>query len=119
MTSGSSAVPPTRRTAATKTPEATVSAMLAVGFKPGGSFTRVDKGIYTLADAVLAKLLLPGREGERCNTLVSLPLSGDCESGCRDGERGAAGSGRPRCAYARRRSDGRHGSSLSQGARQT
>ena len=34
-----------------KTPEATISAMLAVGSKPGGPFSRVDKGTYTLADA--------------------------------------------------------------------
>ena len=33
-----------------KTPEATVSAMLAVGSKPGGPFKRVDKGTYVLAD---------------------------------------------------------------------
>lgn len=33
-----------------KTPEATISAMLAVGSKPGGPFKRVDKGTYTLAD---------------------------------------------------------------------
>src|SRR5579862_8684752 len=33
-----------------KTPEATISAMLAVGSKPGGSFARVDKGTYTVAD---------------------------------------------------------------------
>ncbi len=33
-----------------KTPEATISAMLAVGSKPGGPFTRVDKGTYTIAD---------------------------------------------------------------------
>jgi hypothetical protein len=33
-----------------KTPEATVSAMLAVGSKPGGPFKRVDKGTYTLAN---------------------------------------------------------------------
>ena len=33
-----------------KTPEATISAMLAVGSKPGGSFKRVDKGTYGLAD---------------------------------------------------------------------
>ena len=32
-----------------KTPEATISAMLAVGSKPGGPFKRVDKGTYTLA----------------------------------------------------------------------
>jgi hypothetical protein len=32
-----------------KTPEATVAAMLAVGSKPGGPFTRVEKGTYTLA----------------------------------------------------------------------
>ena len=35
-----------------KTPEATISAMLAVGSKPGGPFTRVDKGTYTLANAL-------------------------------------------------------------------
>jgi hypothetical protein len=34
-----------------KTPEATISAMLAVGCKPGGPFKRVDKGTYTLAEA--------------------------------------------------------------------
>src|SRR5581483_38329 len=34
-----------------KTPEATISAMLAVGSKPGGPFSRVDKGTYTLADS--------------------------------------------------------------------
>jgi hypothetical protein len=33
-----------------KTPEATISAMLAVGSKPGGPFKRVDKGTYTLAE---------------------------------------------------------------------
>jgi len=33
-----------------KTPEATISALLAVGSKPGGPFTRVDKGTYTLAE---------------------------------------------------------------------
>jgi HB1, ASXL, restriction endonuclease HTH domain len=33
-----------------KTPEATISAMLAVGSKPGGPFKRVGKGTYTLAD---------------------------------------------------------------------
>lgn len=32
-----------------KTPEATISAMLAVGSKPGGPFTRADKGTYSLA----------------------------------------------------------------------
>jgi hypothetical protein len=34
-----------------KTPEATISAMLAVSSKPGGPFSRVDKGTYTLADS--------------------------------------------------------------------
>jgi hypothetical protein len=33
-----------------KTPEATISAMLAVGSKPGGPFKRVDKDTHTLAD---------------------------------------------------------------------
>src|SRR5207248_7322653 len=37
-----------------KTPEATISAMLAVGSKPGGPFARVDKGTYTLADSASA-----------------------------------------------------------------
>jgi hypothetical protein len=37
-----------------KTPEATISAMLAVGSKPGGPFARVDKGTYTLADVASA-----------------------------------------------------------------
>ncbi len=37
-----------------KTPEATISAMLAVGSKPGGPFKRVDKGTYALADAPTA-----------------------------------------------------------------
>jgi hypothetical protein len=35
-----------------KTPEATVAAMLAVGSKAGGSFKRVDKATYTLADSL-------------------------------------------------------------------
>ena len=34
-----------------KTPEATISAMLAVGSKPGGPFARVDKGTYTVSDS--------------------------------------------------------------------
>ncbi len=33
-----------------KTPAATITAMLAVGSKPGGPFKRVDKGTYALAD---------------------------------------------------------------------
>jgi hypothetical protein len=37
-----------------KTPEATISAMLAVGSKPGGPFKRVDKGTYTLAETTTA-----------------------------------------------------------------
>lgn len=37
-----------------KTPEATISAMLAVGSKAGRPFARVDKGTYTLADATSA-----------------------------------------------------------------
>ena len=37
-----------------KTPEATISAMLAVGSKPGGPFTRVDKSTYTLAGSTPA-----------------------------------------------------------------
>ena len=36
-----------------KTPAATISAMLAVGAKPGGPFARVAKGTYTLADTAL------------------------------------------------------------------
>ena len=31
-----------------KTPDATIGAMLAVGSKPGGPFTRTDKATYTL-----------------------------------------------------------------------
>ena len=34
-----------------KTPEATISAMLAVGSKSGGPFKHVGKGTYTLADS--------------------------------------------------------------------
>jgi hypothetical protein len=37
-----------------KTPEQTITAMLAVGSKPGGPFTRVDKGTYTLAGVATA-----------------------------------------------------------------
>jgi HB1, ASXL, restriction endonuclease HTH domain len=37
-----------------KTPEATISALLAVGSKPGGPFTRGDKGTYALAEAATA-----------------------------------------------------------------
>jgi HB1, ASXL, restriction endonuclease HTH domain len=42
-----------------KTPEQTITAMLAVGSKPGGPFTRVDKGTYTLAEPATAA----GEEG--------------------------------------------------------
>jgi hypothetical protein len=38
-----------------KTPEATITAMLAVGSKPGGPFVRVDKGTYTLAEGRTAR----------------------------------------------------------------
>jgi len=34
-----------------KTPEQTITAMLAVGSKPGGPFARVEKGTYALAEA--------------------------------------------------------------------
>jgi hypothetical protein len=37
-----------------KTPEATISAMLAVGSKPGGPFKRVGKGTYALAESAAA-----------------------------------------------------------------
>jgi hypothetical protein len=37
-----------------KTPEATISAVLAVGSKPGGPFKRVDKGTYGLAQMTTA-----------------------------------------------------------------
>ena len=43
-----------------KTPEQTITAMLAVGSKPGGPFTRVDKGTYSLAEAATA----PAAEGD-------------------------------------------------------
>ena len=36
-----------------KTPEATISAMLAVGAKPGGPFNRTDKATYTLTDTTI------------------------------------------------------------------
>lgn len=36
-----------------KTPEQTITAMLAVGSKPGGPFARVDKGTYALANAAV------------------------------------------------------------------
>jgi hypothetical protein len=42
-----------------KTPEQTITAMLAVGSKPGGPFTRVDKGTYALAEGATA----PAEEG--------------------------------------------------------
>jgi hypothetical protein len=37
-----------------KTPEQTITAMLAVGSKPGGPFKRVDKGTYALAEGATA-----------------------------------------------------------------
>jgi hypothetical protein len=43
-----------------KTPEATISAMLAVGSKPGGLFARVAKGTYTLADTADTASKTPG-----------------------------------------------------------
>jgi hypothetical protein len=39
-----------------KTPEATISAMLAVGSKPGGPFARVDKGTYTVSASTTATM---------------------------------------------------------------
>jgi addiction module HigA family antidote len=42
-----------------KTPEQTITAMLAVGSSPGGPFTRVDKGTYALVEAAAA----PAEEG--------------------------------------------------------
>lgn len=47
-----------------KTPEATITAMLAVGSKPGGPFTRVDKGTYTLAST----LSEPNKQQKRTTT---------------------------------------------------
>jgi hypothetical protein len=41
---------PAAHASAARRPEQTITAMLAVGSKPGGPFTRVDKGTYTLAD---------------------------------------------------------------------
>jgi hypothetical protein len=37
-----------------KTPEQTITAMLAVGSKPGGPFKRVDRGTYALAPQAAA-----------------------------------------------------------------
>jgi hypothetical protein len=45
-----------------KTPEQTITAMLAVGSKPGGPFTRVDKGTYALTDAAAAPAEEEGAE---------------------------------------------------------
>jgi hypothetical protein len=53
-----------------KTPEQTITAMLAVGSKPGGPFQRVGKGTYTLADTAAepptpAKPSKPKRQSAR------------------------------------------------------
>ena len=48
-----------------KTPEATVAAMLAVGSKPGGSFKRVEKATYTLADDLAESASTRRRAGSR------------------------------------------------------
>jgi hypothetical protein len=55
-----------------KTPEATISAMLAVGSKPGGPFKRVDKGTYALADAALS----PTKAAEPAKRPASKPARG-------------------------------------------
>jgi len=47
-----------------KTPEATITAMLAVGSKPGGPFKRVDKGTYALADDAHSNQEDQAQEGE-------------------------------------------------------
>ena len=47
-----------------KTPEQTITAMLAVGSKAGGPFTRVDKGTYALAEGPTA----PAEEGSAQKT---------------------------------------------------
>jgi hypothetical protein len=47
-----------------KTPEATISAMLAVGSKPGGPFKRVEKGTFTSPPPMGApESRPPGKEG--------------------------------------------------------
>ncbi len=60
-----------------KTPEATISAMLAVGSKPGGPFSRVGKGTYTLAgsSAKLARAK-PAATGEKRVTAARKSASG-------------------------------------------
>ena len=47
-----------------KTPEATVAAMLAVGSKPGGSFKRVNKATYALADDLAESATAEPKKGE-------------------------------------------------------
>lgn len=47
-----------------KTPEQTITAMLAVGSKPGGPFTRVGKGTYTVAETAPAANEQAGDEPE-------------------------------------------------------
>jgi hypothetical protein len=47
-----------------KTPEQTITAMLAVGSKPGGPFTRVDKGTYALDEAATAPAEKPVEKKE-------------------------------------------------------
>jgi hypothetical protein len=57
-----------------KTPQATISAMLAVGSKPGGPFKRVDKGTYALADRATATAKSP--RGVRGSTAKKAPSRG-------------------------------------------
>ena len=48
-----------------KTPAATIAAMLAVGAKPAGPFTRIDKGTYTIAGTLSTRGERTQREPER------------------------------------------------------
>ena len=48
-----------------KTPEQTITAMLAVGSKPGGPFTRVDKSTYTLDETAAEPQTLPPEENPK------------------------------------------------------
>ena len=81
-----------------KTPEATISAILAVGSKPGGPFKRADKGTYTLAD----RATRPTNSGKH-----------DSEAKPRTEKRTAkprTGSGRPRSGASDRDRNPRRGS---------
>jgi hypothetical protein len=76
-----------------KTPAATISAMLAVGSKPGGPFARVDKGTYTVIDSAsttAAKTQLRTSAGTKLKTTPTRKKAATAKATSRTGTKRTA-----------------------------